>query len=162
MILADFVKDVYWERYSGGRETINNEEARDFVTQANQLGKTIHPWSEGTIRRVAGYLTGCCADFGLLENGRKITRKIIPFRIEQRTTAVLAYDLHFSGLGDNAVVAHPDWALFGLQKEDVRDELKRLSLKGFFIIQTAGDVIHIGWAYKNWEDLLHVVTESRL
>lgn len=159
-IFADFVREVYWDRYSGGRETIGNEEARDFVTQANQLGKTFRPWSDGTIRRVAAYLTGCCADFGLLESGRRSTRRIIPFRVEQSTTVLLAYDLHFSGQGDNAVIAHPDWALFGLQREDVRDELKRLSLKGFFIIQTAGDVIHIGWTYKNWEDLLHVVAES--
>lgn len=159
VILADFVKMVYWTRYSSGHDTISNEDARNFVIQANQQGKTIRPWSESTIRRVSAYLTRCCADFGMLENGRKGVRRIIPYRIEQKTITLLAYDLHFFGLGDNAVVANSDWGLFGLQKEDLRDELKRLALKGFFIIQTAGDFIRIGWNYKNWEELIHVIAE---
>jgi hypothetical protein len=159
-ILADFVKMVYWNQYASGRDNISNDAARDFVIQANQQGRTASPWSESTIKRVSTYLTGCCADFGMLENGRKRVRKIIPYRIEQNTMALLVYDLHFSGLGDNAVVGHPDWKLFGLQKEDLRHELKRLALKGFFIIQTAGDVIHFGWKYKSWEDLIDVIAKG--
>lgn len=156
-ILADFVKMVYWPKYGGGQQSLSNEEAKTFVVEANRQGKTTRYWSESTIRRVSAYLTGCCAEFGLLENGRKSVRKIKPVRIEQQTFAVLVYDLHFAGFGDNAVVAHPDWGLFGLQKEDVKDELKRLSLKGFVILQSAGDVIRIGWNYKTWEDLIHVI-----
>jgi len=159
VILVDFVKMVYWPKYSGSHDTISNDEARDFVIQTNQHGKTTRPWSESTIKCVSTYLTGCCADFGLLETGRKSVRRITPYRVEQKTIALLAYDLHFSGLGDNSVIAHPDWELFGLQKEDLRDEMKRLSLKGFFIIQTAGDIIRIGWNYKNWEELVNVISE---
>ena len=159
VILADFVKMVYWPKYSGNHDTISNNEARDFVIQANQHGKTTRSWSESTIKRISRYLTGCCADFGLLETGRKSIKRIIPYRVEQKIIALLAYDLHFSGLGDNSVIAHPDWELFGLQKEDLRDEMKRLSLKGFFIVQTAGKVIRIEWNYKNWEELIHVISE---
>ena len=159
VILANFIKRVYWTKYSSGHDSISNEDAKDFVVEANQQGRTIRPWSESTVKRVSTYLSGCCADFGMLEKGRKSTRKIIPFRIEQKIIALLAYDLHFSGLGDNALLANPDWELFGLQKEDLRDEFKRLSLKGYFIIQTAGDVIRIGWDHENWEDLIHVIAE---
>ena len=159
-ILADFVKKVYWIGYASGQDTISNEDARQFVVEANQSARTIRYWSDSMIERVSSYLTGCCADFGLLEKGRKSVRKIIPFRIEQKTIALLAYDLHFAGFGDNAVIAHSDWELFGLQKEDLRDEMKRLSLKGFFIIQSAGDVIRIGWNYKSWEELIHVISKE--
>ena len=158
-ILADFVKQVYWMRYAGGQDTISTDDAKDYVIESNQNGKTIRYWSESTIKRVSTYLTGCCADFGMLEKGRKSVRKIIPFRIEQKTMALLAYDLHFAGFGDNAVISHPDWELFGMQKEDLREEMKRLALKGFFIIQSAGDVVSIGWNYKSWEELIHVITE---
>jgi hypothetical protein len=158
-ILADFAKKVYWAKYASGQDIISNEDAKNFVVEANQNCKTIRYWSESTIKRVSTYLTGCCADFGMLEKGRKSVRKIMPFRIEPKTMALLAYDLHFSGFGDNAVISHPDWALFGLQKEDLKEEMKRLSLKGFFIIQSAGDVIRIGWSYKSWEELIHVITE---
>jgi hypothetical protein len=158
-ILADFVKKVYWMRYASGQDTISTEDAKDFVIEANQNAKTIRYWSDSMIKRVSSYLTGCCADFGMLEKGRKSVRKIIPFRIEQKTIALLTYDLHFAGFGDNAVISHPNWELFGLHKEDLREEMKRLSLKGFFIIQSAGDVISIGWKYKSWEELIHVITE---
>jgi hypothetical protein len=159
LILSDFVKQVYWAGYAAGQDAIHNKEALSFVVQANQAGKTIRYWSEPTMQRTAGYLTGCCADFGMLEKGQKSLRKILPFQIQPRTIAFLAYDLHFQGLGNNAVVSHPDWQLFGLEKADVKEELKRLSLKGFFIIQSAGDVISIGWNHKNWEELIHVIAQ---
>jgi hypothetical protein len=146
-------------RYAGGQDAISTDDAKDFVVEANQNGKTIRYWSDNMIKRVSSYLTGCCADFGMLEKGRKSVRKIIPFRVQQKNIALLAYDLHFAGFGDNAVISHPDWELFGLQKEDLREEMKRLSLKGFFIIQSAGDVISIGWNYKSWEELIHAITE---
>jgi hypothetical protein len=157
-ILSDFVKKVFWAKYAGGHDSISNNYAKNFVIEANQNGKTIRYWSESTIKRVSTYLTGCCADFGMLEKGRKSIRKIIPFHIEQKTIALLAYDLHFAGLGDNTVISHPDWELFGIEKEDLKNEMKRLSLKGFFIIQSAGNVIRIGWKYKNWEQLIDAIT----
>ena len=67
LILADFVHAVYWNAYSAGKAEISNEDARDFVIRANERGRTTHPWSESTVLRVARYLTGSCADFGLLD-----------------------------------------------------------------------------------------------
>lgn len=159
-ILADFVRQVYWSRYLSGHETISNKDARDFIIISIQQGKTVKHWSENMIERVAGYLTRCCADFGMLEPGIKSVRKIIPYRIESKVAAFLAYELNFSGLGDNAVITHVDWELFGMEREDVLNELKRLSLKSFFIIQTAGDIVRIGWNYKSWEDLTDVLAKG--
>lgn len=159
-ILNDFIKNVYWAKYAGGYEAISNEDAREFVLTAIREGKTISAWSDSMVKNVASYLTGACADFGLLERGRKSVRRIIPFRVEPRTVAMVAYDLHFSGLGDNAVVTHSDWELFGLEKEEVLEEIKRLSLKGFFIVQTAAEVVRISWNYKTWENLTDVIAQS--
>ncbi len=99
-ILADFVREVYWNAYTAGRQTLSNDDAKEFVVSANRDGKTTKPWSATTIRRVASYLTGCCADFGLLERGARSVRKILHYHIEPRTAAILAYDLHFAGYGD--------------------------------------------------------------
>lgn len=160
VILADFVRDVYWPAYSSGRELLTNQDARDFVVKANQQGLTAKPWSETTIRRVSAYLTGACADFGLLERGTRSTRKVLPCRIEPKAAIALAYDLHFSGMGDNTVIGHPDWALFGLERADVIAELRRLSLKGVFLVQTAGDVVRIGWQCKNPKELSSAISED--
>lgn len=152
-ILGDFIRQVYWARYEGGYTQITNEDARIFVERGIDDGKTVKRWSETTIRRVSAYLTGCCGDYGLLERGQRSVRPITPFRITSLAVAYLAYELHFSGIGDKAILLNEDWQLFGLAREDVLDELKRLSLKGLLIFQAAGDVIRISWTQSNMETL---------
>ena len=115
-------------------------------------------WSEIMVRRVASNLTGCCADFGLLEQGTKSVRKILPYRIEPTVVTILAHDLHFASHGDNRVIHDPAWALFGLEPPEVMDELKRLSLRNLLIVQTAGGVVRIGWQYRTMEALIDVLT----
>jgi hypothetical protein len=161
-ILADFVREVYWAAYTSGRDVLTNDDARAFVVRANQDGKSPKGWSDGTIQRVAAYLTGCCADFGLLERGVRRVRRILPYRIEPVVAAILAHDLHFAGKGDNQLLADPDWGLFGLEPADVLNELKRLALKGLVIVQSAGGATRISWQYKNMEDLADVVTHGKL
>ena len=160
LILADFVRQIYWDRYIAGHESISNQDARAFVMQAVRDGKTRKLWSDSMIKNGASYLTGCCADYGLLEKGQKSSRKILPFQLESKVAAYLAHDLHFAGLGDNSVISHEDWALFGLDRSDVRNELKRLSLKGYVIIQSAGDVTRIGWHYNCMEAFTDVIAQS--
>lgn len=159
-ILGEFVRQVYWPRYAGGYMQLTNEDARAFVERGIDDGKTSKRWSEKTIKNVAGYLTGCCADYGLLERGHKTTRRILPFRISPAVAAYLAYELHFAGVGDNALLTHEDWQLFGLAREDVLEEIKRLSLKGLLIVQAAGDVIRISWKQQNMETLCDVLTQG--
>jgi hypothetical protein len=159
-ILGDFIREVYWARYSGGYSEISNLDARVFVERAVDDGKTLKRWSESTIRRVSAYLTGCCADYGLLERGTKSKRRILALRISSITAAYLAYDLHFSKNGDNAILEHPDWQLFGLERGDVLEELKRLSLKGVLIVQAAGDVVRISWKQPDMEALCDVLSQG--
>lgn len=160
LILADFVREVYWASYAAGRDSISNEQAREFVEQADSDGKTGKEWPDATLRRVSSYLTGCCGDFGLLEGGQRRVRRILPFRIERRVVAVLAYDLHFAGRGDNQLLTDPDWSLFGLERNDVLSELKRLSLERLLIIQSAGSVVRIGWQCKSIEELVDVIAKG--
>jgi hypothetical protein len=159
-ILADFVREVYWGAYVAGRHELSNDESRDFVTRANAAGRTGKQWADSTVRRVAAYLTGCCSDFGLLERGSQGTRRILPFRMEPKVAALLAYELHFSGIADNAIASHEDWEIFGLDRAEVISELRRISLKGLVVIQVAADVIRISWALKTIEEVADVLAKS--
>lgn len=160
LVLNDFVCEVYWHAYGAGRDSISNDDARNFVLLANQNGKTTKPWSRSTQERVASGITGCCGDFGLLARGSRRERRIMQFHIEPRVAVYLAYELHFSGVGDNQVVGDSAWSCFGLDRGDVVAELRRLSLKGFFIVQSAGDVTRINWRCKTWEELIDVISEK--
>lgn len=159
-LLRDFVVEVYWARYAAGSDSVSLLQAREFVNAASHQGRTDKQWSESTIQRNGSYLLRTLSDFGLLEETRRPSRKILPFSIRQNTAAVLAYDLHFRGLGDNAVVAHEDWHLFGLNETDVRQELKALSRRDLLIIQTAGDMVRISWRFSTWEDFLRALAKS--
>lgn len=158
LILADFTRDVYWAAYTSGRDTLSRDQAETFVLRANQDGLTQKHWSDSTIFKVSSYLVSSLVDFGLLEAAGRSDRKILPFRIEPRVAAILAYDLHFAGKGDNSVLSDPDWALFGLDRGDVLNELKRLALKGWLIVQAAGDATRIGWRYTNMQELIDGIT----
>jgi len=160
LILADFVRQVHWTAYAGGHTYISNEQSRMFVYQARDAGKTTTDWSENMVSRVAGYLTGCIADFGLLEGGRRRERKILPYRIHQGTATILAYDLHLRGVGDNHLLSHEDWMLFGMDRFDVLNEIKRLALQGMLLYQSAGEAIRIEWRYESMEEVLDVLAES--
>jgi hypothetical protein len=159
-ILGDFIRSVYWSRYVGGYAEISTDDARIFVERAIDDGKTAIRWSDSTVRRVSAYLTGCCADYGLLERGARSIRRVLPLRISHIASTYLAYDLHFSGVGDNALLTHPDWQLFGLAREDVLDELKKISLKGHLIVQAAGDVVRTSWKQPNMEALCDVLSKG--
>jgi hypothetical protein len=144
LILADFVREIFWPRYSAGRDTLTREDAMEFVGHAVREGKTQSHWADSTIRRVSAYLLGSCADFGLLAGSSRGPRTIQPLRLSTKTAAYLAYDLR-SRARRQPGSGHTDWQLFGLEWADVRDQFKRLALEGFLILQTAGDVTHVSW-----------------
>lgn len=157
VILADFICEVYWPRYTSGRDSLFREDALRFVDNAVREGKTQKPWSESTISRVSGYLLSACADFDLLESRRGGPRRLHSVRLSTRVAAYLAYDLKLQGLGDNQVLNHRDWQLFGLERSDVKEQFKRLSLEGLLIMQTAGNVTHISWQHKNMQEVVDVL-----
>jgi len=115
-ILADFMRGVYWAKYASGQDSISNEDAKNFVVEANQNSKTIRYWSERTIQRMAGYLTGCCADFGMLEKGRcQVSVSLFNFFFSIRVNGVIfrRYPdildaFYVKGLEDLGFVIHSD------------------------------------------------------
>ena len=155
-ILRDFLQVVYWNRYASGYEYINVDESKSFIEQGLQEGRMKKPWSDSTIKKNSSYLISCLLDYGFLEVENRTERRLTPPRLPNNVIVYLAYELHFSGLGDNAVINHPDWRLFGLMPEDVREELKALAVNRHWIIQAAGEVVQISWAYTNMEEVIDV------
>ena len=159
-VLLDFITEIFWAKYSGGHDAIRTDDAREFIVNAVREGKTQKPWSDTTIKRVSSYLVGCCADYGFLSSGRTSKRLIQPVRLQLTTTLYLSHWLHFSGLGDNAVINHECWKLFGLDPFDVKEELKKLAKNGWIIVQSAGEVTRISWQFNTMEDVSDVIAQG--
>lgn len=160
VVLLDFIKDVYWNRYASGRDTISLDDAKDFIFNAVNEGKTKTHWSDTMMKRVSSYLIGCCADYDLMSSNRSPIRQIKPVRLHEHTLLFFAYWLHFTGVGDNRIVNHEIWKIFGLEATDVREELNRIAKNGWLIVQAAGDVTRISWKYENMEEVIDVIVEG--
>ena len=159
-ILRDFIRDVYWDRYASGSPTVTTADAALFVRNLVSQKLTYTPWAESTITRAASDLIACCAEFGLLEKSGRSKKNIRTFHVSSKLVAFLAYDLHFSGSGDNAVVAHEDWKLLGLSEHDLVAELKKLSLMGFLIFQSAANFFRITWRFTTMEEVCDALIKS--
>jgi len=158
LILRDFISEVYWNCYAGGYTEISNFHAENFINNSLNEGKTEKKWEVSTIKRQTSYLIGCCMDFGLLEKGRSVSKKIKPFYLSEKIKLYLSYELYFAGLSNDQIVNHNDWAIFGLSRSDVLNEFKNLSMMGYFTLQSGGGLIDISWKKNNMEEVLDVIS----
>ena len=156
-ILYDFVLEVYWPRYAAGALWLLREDSISFIKAAQATGRIKTQWTEGNNIRIGRYLLAALHDFRLLGEQESDRRPILPFNIATTTVIFLAHELHFSGLNDDSVVNHPDWALFGLTPADVIGELRKTGIDGRLIVQ-AGDLVRISWGFPTMEECLDVVS----
>jgi hypothetical protein len=161
-ILRDFIAEAYWPRYAAGAKTLGRAEAERFIENARADARISPPWSAAMTVRVAGYLTGTLADFGLLENVRKSVREIRPYGLLPETALYLAYENHFKGFNDNSLMESPDWKLFGMARGDVVQQLGRVAREGHFILQYSGDLLRITWRYRTMGECLDVIVGKPL
>jgi hypothetical protein len=158
-VLHDFISQVYWSRRRDGADSLAIEDAHNFLEKAFKNGRMTKPWSTITLKRVSGYLLGACHDFDLLGKARRGNRSFLPFRIRAKTAVYLAHDLHFAGVGDNNLIHHPDWTLFGLQDPDeVLTILASTCSEGNWLIQSGGGLIQISWKNSTWKETIHAIT----
>lgn len=153
LILREFLTEVYWPRFRAGSDTIGKLDALELIDRGESIGRFAKKWSPAVKKRVGAYVLGVAHDFGLLSEvcGNGGRRRIELFRLDLSTSLFLVYDLHFQGLGAEAILAHPDWEPLGLLAPDVRDELARLSQRGHLLFQDAGQLAAIQWKYPNLE-----------
>ena len=156
-IFHDFLTEVYWPSYAAGRQDLDTYLAQDFIRQAGQAGIIEPMWSDSMVKRVGAYLLSCCADYGLLEPGRKSKRAITPASLSTRAALYLVHELHFQGINDNSVLHHRDWGLFGLEVPDVLELFKRLVAQDHFLLQYSGDLLRISWKHQNMEEVIDAI-----
>jgi len=153
-LLRDSVTRIYWPAVAEGRLTLSPQNVVEFLRRAEGDGRLPKPWSEQVKVKVARGVLKAMVDFGLLVEVSRTRRELIRFRPTDRTIVYLAYDLHFAGSTDAAVVEHRDWSLFGLTRPDVASALDRLSAEGWWLAQVAGSVVRITWKIANMEEVV--------
>ncbi len=158
-VLYDFICLKFWPAYQAGELWLRLDDALDFLDEAVRKGYVKEKWSPITSARTARALLKALTEFGYLRESRPQQREIIPYRVTDIGLAYLAYDLHFAGLPDAAVVEHPDWGLFGLDRSHLLDRLDALGEVAGLLVQRAGDVVRISWAHPSMESVIHALTQ---
>ncbi|HVC94158.1 MAG TPA: BrxA family protein [Pirellulales bacterium] len=140
-----------------GRCSLGVETVIAFLDEAEHAGRMQKPWSREVKRKVARGLLKMLTEFGFLAPAARGPREIIRFRPSRLAIAYLAFDLHFAGHTDAALVAHGDWRLWLLDESQVRAALDELSRPGSWFFQAAGSVVRIGWGPSTMEEALDVL-----
>ena len=65
LILHDFIREVFWLKYSSRAGEVTKQDARDFIDRAVSRGALEKRWSDSMVERVTRYLLGTLVDFGL-------------------------------------------------------------------------------------------------
>ncbi len=155
-VLRDFLTVVYWPLARAGHERVEKAEAMRFLRDAFHSERIAGRWSEPTVDRVAQGIFKCLEDFGLLRKVRAGSREILDFRAEPFTVLHLAYEAHFRGAGDTAILALPDWRWLGMTSAGVVDAFRRVAAAtNALIFQYAGDLARFTFPCADMEELAH-------
>lgn len=159
LILRDFITDVYWPHYNAGSRMLPRQDALDFVKSAGAAGHMLKNWSDAMKIKMTRYLLSALTDFKFTRDLPQGRREIVPYNIQPTTTLYLAHEAHVTGLSDHAVLDHPDWKLFGLDRQEVLEELRKVADEGHFIVQFSGDLLRVSWKYKTMEECLDGIAQ---
>jgi hypothetical protein len=154
LILYDFVREVFWLKYRSRAGEVTKQDARDFIERAVSRGALAKRWSDSMVERVTRYLLGTLVDFELIEDNQFGRRQIRSALILPETIVFLAYELHFRGVGDEEIVRHCDWGLFGLSPADVIASMEQAATQGHLFVQHSGALLRIEWKYRSMEEML--------
>lgn len=160
--LRDFIVQVYWPRYSSGAGFLYRQDSDVFYRDAYENGKLPHKWTDTSRTKIARYLLSALTDFRLLGPAEKDRRAILSFGIRDFTTLYLVHDLHFGGTGDQNLLTHPDWSIFGLGPYDVLQELRAVADRGRFVVQHSGQILRIAWGFPTMEKFIDAAAKREL
>lgn len=156
-LVYDFTVREYWPAVRRGRNVLDADPMLSFLSEAHYDGRLDNRWSEKVSVRIARCVLGLLRDIGFLREVVRGRREIVDYRMSDEGAAVLARELHESGVTDSSLCAHPDWGLFGMTASEVLERLDGLGEPRGVIVQRAGSVVHFTWRIKSVEELIDVL-----
>lgn len=153
-VLYDFLVKRFWPQFQEGALYLRMTEIDDFLSEAQQTDLVEKGWSKGTQTRLAQALLGTVKEIGFTKEEKRGLHAFTTYRASGFFFTYLAYDLHFAGLTDIAIVEHEDWRLFGLNRSQILQKLSDLDQQSGMVVQQAGSVVRITWLYKSMDEVI--------
>jgi hypothetical protein len=156
-LVHDFTIREYWPAAHRGRSVLDTDCMLSFLSEAHHDGRLENRWSDDVSIRIARCVPSLLRDVGLLRESNRGRREIVNYRMSDEGAALLARELHESGVTDSSLCNHLDWRLFGMTPSEVVETLDGLGEHRGAIVQRAGSVVHFTWTVKSIEELIDVL-----
>ena len=156
-LIHDFILQEFWPAVRSGRNILDTDTVRTFLSGAACDGRINPPWSDNVELRVARSILGLLRDIGFLREIQRGRKEIVNYRITDEGTVILARELYESGVSDSSLSEHQDWRLFGLSRTDVLDRLDGIGEERGLIVQRAGSVVRLTWFVRSMEEMINVL-----
>ena len=150
-ILFDFIVEVYHKEKKKGEQYLPSKSALEFIELAIKEGRIERSWAKSTKQKVSEHMIASLIDFKLIDR----SKLLLPQFIDDFVFNYWLHKLHFSGVADNNLMAHPDWQLWGIEPQEWIFIVNRLSYKGFFVFQYSGELMQITWNYKSMKEFIN-------
>jgi len=149
-IVRDFLQNWLFPVYDSGAFRLRSSDVINYLSSiGSRGGRTEHPWSETTEKRVAVGLLRIATDFGLLRGS--ITREFAGYQLPERSFIYLLHVMMEELGHPTKVIASPDWRLFLMRPTDVENELLRLHQFRKLDYQVAGSIVQLSLPCTNSE-----------
>jgi len=157
-LVYDFTIREFWPAVRRGRSIMDTDPMLSFLSAAHYDGRLENQWSVNVSVRIARCMLGLLRDVGFLREVTRGRKEIVDYRMSDEGAALLARELHETGVTDSSLCSHPDWGLFGMSKTQVLERLSGLSEHRGIIVQQAGSVVHLTWTVNSIEEMIDVLT----
>jgi len=157
-LVYDFTIREYWPAVRRGRNVMGTDTMLSFLSEAHYDGRLDNQWSENVSVRIARCVLGLLRDIGFLRGVKRGRREIVDYHMSDEGCAVLARELHESGVTDSSLCSHSDWALFGMTASEALERLDGLGESRGVIVQRAGAVVHFTWTVKSIKELIDALS----
>jgi hypothetical protein len=154
LVLYDFLTNRLWTQFHEGALYLRLADIEDFLSEAREAGFIENEWASYTKTRLAYALLRAIKEVGFVKEEKRELYSLVNYRVSDFFITYLAYDLHWAGLTDLAIVEHPDWFLFGLNRSQVIQKLSDLGEQSGIVMQQAGSVVRITWVYKSMNEVI--------
>ncbi|MBM4431707.1 MAG: DUF1819 family protein, partial [Chloroflexi bacterium] len=151
----DLVVEVLYSRHLAGYTDLPVEYVVRAIRNWVAEGKTMTPWGDKTILRVAQNSMAALRDFGVLQGA--VNKRLTPIYLPTPSFALIALWLQQRERSGNLILHSDDWRLFFLPVEGIERFFMEAHQEHLLTYNAAGSVVRIEFPAASLTEYTHVL-----
>jgi len=156
-LFFELSKNVFLPLYMSGRLTVDKSEFSSYLYDLRDRNKEINNWSDSTINIVASKYLTVMKKLNFVEGkARKEFKNITP---DDATIVYFIYLIKSSDNYGSNLMKNPFISLLMINKKNLIDRIKKISINDYFFITTIGDDLKLDLKY-SFKDVVDAIIEE--